>query len=446
MKTNVPAVLLATAAVAVPLSTAARTFSECGCNAFLGDGLVLTKEDISSDKRADAFFRFYCSAEEEVALKTYEKHRQLNFFIPDTLDLDLSSDDKGSALRKWRSSECDISDRQVSQDVLRSTIEEVANESALQGANQCYETCQRQGGLYCTITPASSLEAIFTANWMQPPNTNDVTFPKVTGGDIIGGRFKSSGFGSLYPISNGTEVPITGISAALVRDDVGVAITLRLQTSKGSCAPTLAPLDATYDVRFEITGTGKKQAEVRQDSGLISIGDDSSCTENNVARTTPICLGAGATATGYTGPSVTSARNGSASVAVGSPTLDCGNLVLQYSDSGRNLVGDCKGNGWVSASTTIVGTRSEPWTAPPYILERKVSVNAGAGTAVLSTYPPASLAGTSEMQWTYSIKIEGVTPQMTLQTIELGSSSPSYGSFESQIDPNGQLVLRIKPQ
>jgi hypothetical protein len=43
--------------------------------------------------------------------------------------------------------------------------------------------------------------------------------------------------------------------------------------------------------------------------------------------------------------------------ACGNVALTCRHFTLSYSDSGRNLVGECRGNGWVDHTVVLNGRR-----------------------------------------------------------------------------------------
>ncbi len=423
-----------------------RTFEECGCAAFLADGIFLTNESVSTDQRNEALFRFFCSAEESVVIDVAKRSQNLNFFLPDTLDLTFSSGNEEQSLQEWRSRACENTENVVSSETLRRTLEEVANPSVVRGANQCFETCNDNGGLFCSITPVGPLDAIFSANWT--PTDDNVTFPTVTGGDIVGGNFKTSAFGG-DPVQEGMPIPVTGISATLSRTSIEAPLTVRLQTTKGSCSPSVGPVDSNFRVHVEVSGTGQRMEPVSQESGQLSIGNDGSCTESGVSQSMPVCLGSGATATGFTGPNIFSARNGAARVELGRPTPDCGSLILSYSDSGEDCyvgICNCKGNGWVGASTTITGERPGPWQLPLWEGRELVSVPAGRDAQAVFGYPAQMSEGGFDIRWTYSIKLERVTEDATLETVTLSSSNPNFDRFESSISVDGQVNLIIRSQ
>jgi hypothetical protein len=85
------------------------------------------------------------------------------------------------------------------------------------------------------------------------------------------------------------------------------------------------------------------------------IGNDGSCTERNVTKSVDLCLAEGVRVTDWTG-TYRSVRNGSASVTRHPDRTNCVRLDMRYSDSGRSLLGDCRGNGWVDYSLTVNGT------------------------------------------------------------------------------------------
>ena len=431
--------------VASPQMVAAQTFSECGCDKFLGDALILRKQSVSLDARDEAYFRFFCSVDESTAIETANRHLDLGAFIPDVLKLNLGAGDKRRALREWRSEECSLENRKVSDQELVTLFQEIGNESVLDAANQCYAACQGEGGLYCRLVSVDSSNAVFHAHWT--PKSDPPVYPRVTGANIIGGDLVSASIGTLQPIRENMEVTVAGISAALVRDNVAKPLTVRLQTdTAGACDPTLNPVDAAYTLRFSVTGRGKKEKEIRQDSGLMHHANDGSCTERNKRRSVPICLGSGAIATGFSGPHYHSVNNGGASIELGQPKPDCATMKMVYSDSGRGPLGDCKGNGWVRASFTVIGKRAEPWVAPEYTTTEDVAVQAGQGSQVIVAYPQTSLTGVFDMAWDYTIDIEGLSAGQTLQTTTIGTQSPENGRFKSSIGPNGQVVVEIKPQ
>lgn len=85
------------------------------------------------------------------------------------------------------------------------------------------------------------------------------------------------------------------------------------------------------------------------------IGNNGSCTERNVTRSVLLCLAEGVRVTDWTG-AYRSVRNGSASVVRDPDRQNCVRLDMRYSDSGRSVLGDCRGNGWVDYNLTLNGT------------------------------------------------------------------------------------------
>lgn len=86
------------------------------------------------------------------------------------------------------------------------------------------------------------------------------------------------------------------------------------------------------------------------------IGNNGSCTERNVSRNYELCLAPEFEVSDWTGR-YQSNRNGSARVERHPSKSYCVVLNLRYSDSGRGLLGDCKGNGWVDYSVTVNGRK-----------------------------------------------------------------------------------------
>jgi hypothetical protein len=89
------------------------------------------------------------------------------------------------------------------------------------------------------------------------------------------------------------------------------------------------------------------------------IGNNGSCTESNVVQRYDLCLREGATVTDWSG-GYHSVRNGSAAVARKDGSPNCVVLELRYSDSGRSVLGDCRGNGWVDYNVTVNGRAAPP--------------------------------------------------------------------------------------
>jgi hypothetical protein len=85
------------------------------------------------------------------------------------------------------------------------------------------------------------------------------------------------------------------------------------------------------------------------------IGNNGSCTERNVTKSVELCLAEGVRLTDWTGV-YRSVRNGSASVSRSPDRKNCVRLDMRYSDSGRSILGDCRGNGWVDYNLTLNGT------------------------------------------------------------------------------------------
>lgn len=86
------------------------------------------------------------------------------------------------------------------------------------------------------------------------------------------------------------------------------------------------------------------------------IGDNSSCSEKNATRAFDLCLRRQYSVVDWSG-TYQSVRNGTASVERHPSQSSCVVLTLQYSDSGRGIFGDCKGNGWVDYAVTLNGQR-----------------------------------------------------------------------------------------
>jgi hypothetical protein len=88
------------------------------------------------------------------------------------------------------------------------------------------------------------------------------------------------------------------------------------------------------------------------------IGDGSSCTERNVQRTFDLCLPEPYSVIDWS-VSPQSVRNGAGDVARHPSLANCVVLTLRYSDSGRGVFGDCRGNGWADYAVTVNGRRSD---------------------------------------------------------------------------------------
>ncbi len=87
-----------------------------------------------------------------------------------------------------------------------------------------------------------------------------------------------------------------------------------------------------------------------------TIGDDSSCTESNVRRVYELCLAEEYVVERWEGRPL-SERNASAEVVRDTSKDNCVSLTLSYSDSGRNFIGDCQGNGWIDYEVDVTGLR-----------------------------------------------------------------------------------------
>ena len=87
---------------------------------------------------------------------------------------------------------------------------------------------------------------------------------------------------------------------------------------------------------------------------VAEISNSGSCTEENVRRNEQYCLASTYKVTDFTGTYLT-VNNGSATVRRTPDNDSCIVVSLQYSDKGRGLLGDCRGNGWVKYSVRVNG-------------------------------------------------------------------------------------------
>ena len=84
------------------------------------------------------------------------------------------------------------------------------------------------------------------------------------------------------------------------------------------------------------------------------IGNNGSCTESNISKQQEFCLAREYRVVDWEG-SYISVNNGSANVQRSQRSDSCVVLTMQYSDSGRGIFGDCKGNGWVNYQVVVNG-------------------------------------------------------------------------------------------
>lgn len=177
-------------------------------------------------------------------------------------------------------------------------------------------------------------------------------------------EFKVAGIGSLNPfveiVELQTDEPVTELN--LSNDGNGYIWT---PERPGTYLARLTLLDEVDGSQVrgvepatkEFTVDAQQQAPPEIISQVFNrrIGNDGSCTETNVRQTYELCLVEGSRITSFD-ERENSARNGSGSVTLIEEKPNCVSLYLQYSDSGRSILGDCRGNGWVDYTVTLNGT------------------------------------------------------------------------------------------
>jgi V8-like Glu-specific endopeptidase len=196
-----------------------------------------------------------------------------------------------------------------------------------------------------------------------------------------------------------------------------------------------------YRIVITIRVHGVKDVEVSS-TFRHAIGNDNSCTEEEVRREFVETIDGFTTITSYEGPQYhTQNNNGQAWVEMHKPNMQSVTAVYFYSDRGRDFVGNCRGNGWVDASFTIYGLKAEEFVD---ILENSEVVGAGIPASISLNYPIEKLAGVRDLSWTYEIRIDSIKGGLTTSSLTLNNNSPASGKFSSQISETGQLTLNIK--
>ena len=426
-------------AIAISISPAyAKTFTECGCDRFLANGLFQTKSDVATETVQTAFKGFLCTASQEEINRVSSDRTNLGFEVPDYIDFDFGKSGDENYVRQWRSSSCSAEDSTQDSESVFQSIRVIADRRIIDGANRCYETCQG-GGLFCDMARLDADTLLFTTNWT--PQTTQTAFPKITGGGIKGGRISDIGAFGESPIRNEMEITVTGVSATIDADEPASPVTIRIDTDQaGSCSAATEGLTVKYRIDTVIEGTGSVPRSVSQ-SQRHAIGNSGSCTEHNVNGSWPICLPIGARITDHN-IQIHSIARGRAWAELGNPTANCAMLRLNYSDGGRRTFGDCRGNGWADATLSVTGTVNEDAAIERHTETKSIELPYGEGSQVTFQYPTDKLAGISSVNWIYRVTVREERLDDTI-THELSNAAGTFDRFVSTITPQGTLSLGI---
>lgn len=223
---------------------------------------------------------------------------------------------------------------------------------------------QAAGAIIAALVGALLAGVLVRSNASKPVFDPDITV--VTASTIVGKPvlFDVNGFGSQTPMVDIFEQG----SAELVA-------TLRLKPD-GKSFVWNPEASGAFTARARIAGSDGTPIEDTTDFEILPppvlvepdpiaetferrIGNNGSCTEENVQQTYELCLRPGA-AIEKIDESYISVRNGQGSTRRIADKPNCVELSLSYSDSGRDFVGSCRGNGWVDYRVTLHGIDTPP--------------------------------------------------------------------------------------
>ena len=420
-------------------SAMAKTFVECGCDRFLAGGLFKTKKSITEQSHKNIFNQFLCSADEGLIQQVSKDKASLGFSVPGYVhDFDFQKSDDSSYLKEWRSNFCSDVERVRTSQSLFDSIRLIADDRIIEGANKCYRICQ-SGGLFCDLVRLDEKHLLFSANWTPP--TNDVKFPKLTGGGIQGGRMSDVGTFGRRAIETGMDITISGVTANIEATNPAAPVSVQIDTNTaGSCSTDIAGLDISYEITVSLQGVGEVPNGVTQ-TQRHRIGNSGSCTEKNVNAAWPVCLPIGAKITYHT-LGIHSIARGRAWAELGNPTPNCAMLRATYSDGGRRTFGDCRGNGWVDAELTVVGEVLKQQAIDPYTQTKSIEIPYGEGTQIVFQYPTHQIDRSRNIQWVYEVAVKEELFDRTID-VSLSNAGPNFDKFTTSVTPEGTLSLGI---
>ncbi|WP_299770854.1 serine protease [uncultured Tateyamaria sp.] len=197
---------------------------------------------------------------------------------------------------------------------------------------------------------------------------------------------------------------------------------------------------ATVEVQFSVTGTEEKELSQKFS---FDVGNESSCTEGWTTREYSACLPIGSQLDHVDGPLVISAGNdGRSWFEYDAMRENCVTLFYGYSDRGRDLVGNCRGNGWISASYELRGLAPGRQITSSDLQSRE-TVLAEEGPTTVVFVPKSDLASgmiSTETSWAYSVTVKNgdgtIIGQMT-------DTVPNSTKLQSKQEKDGTVVVEI---
>lgn len=220
---------------------------------------------------------------------------------------------------------------------------------------------------------------------------------------------------------------------------VAPCVTERSEAGVENADGTATDVDDTYvvDIKFQLEETFERPAT---NSLTRAFGNAASCTEGWREHSELLCLADGRI-TDVPSPGIISQRHtGRTWYEFVDGTPNCIRVFFGYSDEGRDILGACKGNGWIEARWDVRGMVVEPME--PQVLEEIRAIPAGAQSLIIE--PPSGAQNAANAYWSFRATLSRRQGNEILESFLLTPESPAAGGFMARQLGDGTLVLEAE--